>query len=192
VIVALARLVRPQLQPMGTVHGIFRLSDGPHTDPINGGDMKNKIPMIVALMATCLAIPAYAASETDCEAMWKKADVNNDGTLTDAEALRYAAAMRVHEYKASADGKITQANFIDACKADVFVPKKIDAGAPLKGANSFTEGQAKDRALAYGYSSMASLVKDGDGIWRGSAMRDGKAVHVAIDYKGNVVPQPPP
>jgi hypothetical protein len=149
--------------------------------------MKNKIPMIVALTATCLAIPAYAASETDCEAMWKKVDANNDGTLTDTEALRYAAAMRVHEYKASADGKITHANFIDACKADVFVPKKIDAGAPLKGANSFTEGQAKDRAVAQGLANVSSLKKDDDGIWRGTAQQDGKNVQLAVDFKGNVV-----
>lgn len=28
---------------------------------------------------------------------------------------------------------------------------------------------------------------DGDGIWRGAATKDGKAVKVAIDFKGNVV-----
>ena len=149
-----------------------------------------KLLAVAALTATCFVLPAYAASEADCETMWKKADVNNDGTLSDTEAMRYAAAMRVHEYKMSADGKVTHANFLDACKTDVYAPKKIDAGAPLKGANSFTEGQAKDRAMAYGYTSVASLVKDGDGIWRGSAMLDGKAVQVAVDYKGNVVTQP--
>jgi hypothetical protein len=31
------------------------------------------------------------------------------------------------------------------------------------------------------------LNKDGDGIWRGTAMKDGKAVKVAVDFKGNVV-----
>ena len=147
---------------------------------------------VAALAATCFVLPAYAASQAECEAMWKKADVNNDGMLSDAEAMRYSAAMRVHEYKMSADGKVTRANFIDACKADVYAAKKIDAGAPLKGSNSFTEGQAKDRALAYGYTGVASLVKDKDGIWRGSAMQDGKPVQVAVDYKGNVVTQPAP
>ena len=151
-----------------------------------------KLLAAVALIVTCFAIPAHAASDAECEAMWKKADVDNDGTLSGTEVMRYAAAMRVHEYKAPADGKITRANFIDACKSDVYAPKAIDPGAPLKGSNSFTEGQAKDRAMAYGYSSIASLVQDGDGIWRGSAMRDGKAVPIAIDYKGNVVPQPMP
>jgi len=37
--------------------------------------------------------------------------------------------------------------------------------------------------------SVGNLKKDGDGIWRGSAMQDGKAVQVAIDFKGNVVTQ---
>ena len=41
--------------------------------------------------------------------------------------------------------------------------------------------------MAAGLTSVASLVKDGDGIWRGSAMKDGKAVKVAVDFKGNVV-----
>ena len=49
-----------------------------------------------------------------------------------------------------ADGKITQAAFVEACKADVYAVPKLDPGAPLKGANSFTEGQAKDRAIAWG------------------------------------------
>jgi hypothetical protein len=182
--------VEAQLQPEGTAPDVLRLTGGTHVPITSGGNMKKVLT--IAALTTCLAIPAYAASEADCEAMWKKADVNKDGTLSDAEAMRYAAAMRVHEYKASADGKITHANFIDACKSDVYTPKKIDPGAPLKGSNSFTEGQAKDRAMAHGYSSIASMVKDGDGIWRGSAMQDGKAVQIAVDYKGNVVPQPAP
>ena len=152
-----------------------------------------KLLVAVTMAATAYAaLPAFAASDADCDAMWKKADVNNDGVLSDAEAMRYSAAMRVHEYKMSADGKVTRANFIDACKSDVYAAKKIDPGAPLKGSNSFTEGQAKDRALAYGYTGVASLVKDKDGIWRGSAMQDGKPVQVAVDYKGNVVTQTAP
>jgi hypothetical protein len=70
--------------------------------------------------------------------------------------------------------------------------RKNDEGAPLKGANSFTEGQAKDRALSRGLTSVSDLKKDGDGIWRGNAMQDGKSVPIAIDYKGNVVPQTAP
>ena len=38
-----------------------------------------KLLLAAALAASCSAIPAYAASDTECTAMWKKADVNNDG-----------------------------------------------------------------------------------------------------------------
>jgi hypothetical protein len=59
---------------------------------------------------------------------------------------------------------------------------------PLKGANSFTESEAKKRAEARGYSGVSDLKKDDDGIWRGRATQQGKQVEIAIDYKGNVVP----
>jgi len=46
--------------------------------------------------------------------------------------------------------------------------------------------------MAQGFMSVSDLKKDGDGIWRGSAMQEGKAVQVTVDYKGNVVPQAAP
>lgn len=147
------------------------------------------ILLAAAVGAASLTLPAYAATDAECQAMWTKADVNKDGVLTDAEAMRYSAAMRVHDKKLGADGKLDQAAFVEACKADVYMMRKTDEGAPLKGANSFTEGQAKDRALSHGLTSVTDLKKDGDGIWRGSAMQDGKSVQIAVDYKGNVVPQ---
>lgn len=149
-----------------------------------------KTVLIAAVIAACGALPAYAATEAECQAMWAKADVNKDGVLTDAEAARYSAAMRVHDRKLTADGKLDQATFVEACKSDVYTARKNDEGAPLKGANSFTEGQAKDRAIAHGLTNVADLKKDGDGIWRGSAMQDGKTVQLAVDYKGNVVATP--
>jgi hypothetical protein len=150
------------------------------------------ILMAAAVAATFAALPADAATDAECQAMWTKADANKDGVLTTAESMRYAAAMRVHDKELDADGKLDQASFMEACKSDVFMTRKADEGAPLKGANSFTEGQAKDRALSHGFTSISSLKKDGDDIWRGSAMQDGKSVQIAIDYKGNVVPQAAP
>ena len=144
-----------------------------------------------ALAATCVALPAFAATDAECQAMWTKADVNKDGTLSAEESMRYTAAMRVRD-KQVADGKLDQAAFMESCKADVYTMKKADAGAPLKGSNSFTEGQAKDRALSHGMTNVGALTKDSDGIWRGTAQQDGKPVQVAIDFKGNVVPQTAP
>jgi hypothetical protein len=152
-----------------------------------------KLFAATALAATAyVAFPALAATDADCQALWTKADVNKDGVLSDAEAMRYSAAMRVHDAKMPSDGKLTQAAFMEACKADVYAPAKVDAGAPLKGANSFTEGQAKDRAVAHGATDVADMKKDDNGVWRGMAKLDGKSGEVAVDYKGNVVFQNAP
>jgi putative membrane protein len=62
-------------------------------------------------------------------------------------------------------------------------------GAPVAGANSFTEGQAKSRIEARGFSNVAGLNKDADGVWRGTATQGGKSVKVSVDFQGNVVSQ---
>jgi putative membrane protein len=60
-------------------------------------------------------------------------------------------------------------------------------GAPVAGANSFTEDQAKSRIQDAGYTDVSKLVKDGHGIWRGQASKDGKNTAIALDYQGNVI-----
>ena len=142
---------------------------------------------IAALAAIVFAAPAWAASDAECQDMWKKADANADGVLSDGESARYVALMRIGDKVHATEGRITQGEFLAACKADVYAPRKAEAGAPLKGANSFTEGQAKDRAVAQGLANVSNLKKDDDGIWRGTAQQEGKPVEIAIDYKGNVV-----
>jgi hypothetical protein len=59
--------------------------------------------------------------------------------------------------------------------------------APVKGRNSFTEGEAKSRIESNGFSDVSGLAKDDDGVWRGKAMRDGRRVEVSLDYQGNDV-----
>ncbi len=58
--------------------------------------------------------------------------------------------------------------------------------APANGRNSFTEAQARGRIAKAGYSGVSKLAKDRNGVWRGTAMRHGKRVHIGLDYKGNV------
>jgi hypothetical protein len=60
---------------------------------------------------------------------------------------------------------------------------------PIEGANSFTEGQAKDRIAKAGYTDVQNLKLDDKGIWRGKAQKSGQQVNVALDYRGNVVQQ---
>jgi hypothetical protein len=59
--------------------------------------------------------------------------------------------------------------------------------APLPGANSFTEGQARDRLEANGFSEVTGLSKDDEGVWRGQASKNGATMSVAIDYQGNII-----
>ena len=98
--------------------------------------------------------------------------------------------MRVANKQVTAD-RLDKAAFLEHCKADVFATTQAQpaAGAPLEGANSFTEGQAKDRAEAAGFTDVSALQKDDKGIWRGSAKRGESQVKIAIDFKGNVVAQ---
>jgi hypothetical protein len=65
-----------------------------------------------------------------------------------------------------------------------------NATRPVAGANSFTEGEAKSRIEARGFSNVIGLMKDDQGIWRGRAQRDGRPVAVALDYQGNVFADP--
>jgi hypothetical protein len=58
--------------------------------------------------------------------------------------------------------------------------------APLAGANSFTEAQAREQLVEKGYTEVSALVKDENGIWRGKATMGGKVVDVQVDFKGNV------
>src|SRR6478752_7300983 len=60
-------------------------------------------------------------------------------------------------------------------------------GAPVAGANSFTEGQAKSRIEDKGFKNVSGLKKDDAGVWRGKAVQNGKAVNVSVDFQGNVV-----
>jgi hypothetical protein len=61
--------------------------------------------------------------------------------------------------------------------------------APVSGANSFTEGEARRRIEDKGFGQVADLKLDEKGVWRGTASKDGKSVAVALDYQGNIVSQ---
>jgi hypothetical protein len=61
------------------------------------------------------------------------------------------------------------------------------AAAPVSGANSFTEGQARARIGDAGFNDVQELRLDDQGIWRGRAIREGRQTGVALDYQGNVV-----
>jgi hypothetical protein len=68
-------------------------------------------------------------------------------------------------------------------------PDAKTPAAPVPGANSFTEAQARSRVESRGFTNVSGLMKDEQSIWRGKATKDGKDVTIAVDYQGNVVAQ---
>ncbi len=148
----------------------------------------NKLASAVAGACALVLIPtlASAMTDTECASAFKSADTNADGALSETEGRRYFAAMRVARKPMTGD-TLTSAAFMESCKADLFKAAATEAGAPLPGANSFTEAQAKDRAMAAGLGNVSALVKDDKGVWRGTASDGSKSINVAVDFKGNVV-----
>jgi hypothetical protein len=63
-----------------------------------------------------------------------------------------------------------------------------NSDSPVAGRNSFTEGQAKSKIEAAGYSNVSGLQKDQTGVWRGKASKGGHQAEVSLDFQGNVNP----
>ncbi|CAN7736392.1 PepSY domain-containing protein [Rhizobium sp. LjRoot258] len=81
----------------------------------------------------------------------------------------------------------TPAPSADGNTPAVATPDTKNPTAPVEGANSFTQAQAKDRISEAGYTEVKDLKLDDKGIWIASGMKDGKAVSIALDYQGNIV-----
>jgi hypothetical protein len=50
-----------------------------------------------------------------------------------------------------------------------------------------TELQARERIDKQGYTAVTGLKQDAQGIWHGSATKDGKTVEILLDKDGKVV-----
>jgi hypothetical protein len=61
-----------------------------------------------------------------------------------------------------------------------------ETGRAARG-NLFTEDQARVHLARLGYTNISGLAKDENGAWRGSAMKDGKSIAVAVDVKGAIL-----
>lgn len=130
-----------------------------------------------------------ATPAMDCEAEFARRDTDGSGLLSETEAPSYYARARIDGKEIAASG-VSKEEFLAACDGDAFDRTEPEAGAPFEGANSFTENQARDRAIAWGVTDVAEMSKDDQGIWRSTGRLDGADVNVAVDYKGNVVATP--
>jgi hypothetical protein len=50
-----------------------------------------------------------------------------------------------------------------------------------------TELQARERIDKQGYTAVTGLKQDAEGLWHGSATKDGKTVEILLDKDGKVV-----
>jgi hypothetical protein len=83
--------------------------------------------IVSGLVIAGYVIPAAAApSDADCKAMWTKADADKNGSVEGAEAAKYLAAIKKSgkTYDADKDGKLSQEEFMKACKDGVFASIK--------------------------------------------------------------------
>lgn len=65
-----------------------------------------------------------------------------------------------------------------------------EQAALTPGANSFTEGQAREAIEKQGYTVSGPLTQNDQGIWMAQASRSGgESTTVSVDYKGVVTPQ---
>ena len=98
-------------------------------------------------------------------------------TLTMAAAIVLTATAALAQKPANPDANTPAVNTPNSPK---------NPNAPVEGANSFTEGQARSRIEGHGYTSVGGLKKDDKGVWRGTATKGGKKVNVSVDFQGNV------
>ena len=66
----------------------------------------------------------------------------------------------------------------------------VPAGELEAGANSYTEGQARSRLEANGFTGITGLHKDDHGYWRATATHGGRSGDVALDFRGRIAHGP--
>ncbi len=97
------------------------------------------------------------------------------------------AAALVGASTLAAFAQTTPAPATDGKTPAVATPETKNPTAPVEGANSFTEEQAKTCLTEAGYTDVTGLMKDDKGVWQAKASKDGKPVSLALDYQGNIV-----
>jgi len=143
----------------------------------------------LALLGTVAAVPAYAQTSTTAPSNAPPAATAPGHTTTGAatnDSTRPGVA--VPAVPDTRSGATTPNRTTDSNAAARVDDGTRTATTPAEGANSFTEGQAKSRIEAAGFTNVSDLQKDEKGIWRGRAQQGSQQVSVALDYQGNVVP----
>ena len=120
---------------------------------------------------------------------WDSLNISDNGEKVVADVTKESLKGLPDYRYADPASRGTVSSYDDNLKDNPYLADNSTATPPLPGANSFTESQARERIQAKGFTSVSGLKKDDQSIWRGTAMKDGQTVNVAVDYKGNVVAQ---
>lgn len=133
-------------------------------------------PATVSHSAALAAMPTQPGGTASVQPLPAPGTVGATGSSTGAATTTVPTSPQSESGKATASGDKNQAVATTAANAN----------QPAKGANSFTEAEARRRIEAAGLSNVTGLTKDADGIWRGKAQQKaGGSVDVWLDYKGN-------
>lgn len=131
---------------------------------------------LVALSATSTAVSSLAAP------------ITTTGDVTPKKGESATADRAANNASSNAQPAASPAGMAAASGNENQAVATTDANAPqpAHGANSFSKGEAERRIARQGFQDVSDLHKDGTGVWRGTATKDGQHVQVWLDYKGNV------
>ena len=82
--------------------------------------MKTLFAVLLGLILSELAVPAFAADEAECKMILGAVDVNKDGSVDakEGEPFRASTPPEALKFDTDADGTLLTTEFMDACKAD--------------------------------------------------------------------------
>jgi hypothetical protein len=157
--------------------------------------MRHAYPL--ATLTLIAFIPAaQAASDADCQSLWKTLDIDANGALEKSEDGKgYLAAMQLAGVKLAKPDVASRDEFLSYCRDKITNVKtespqnSKDFGkgdlTPAKSALSASDVQKK--LEANGFKNVRDLNLDDKGIWRGVADADVKNKFVAVDAQGDIM-----
>ena len=158
-----------------------------------------RFPVLIAALLASGA--AFAQTPRDCGSLWKEADSDANGTLSQAEDEHgYFEAFRVTGRSTLVPGAISRDEFMLYCdgnldRSSAGTRQHKGAEGPIdRGKGDLTPGlipfpkkEAIKRIQASGYRDMGELVLDDKGIWRTTVNFNGKQIEVSVDVQGDVL-----
>jgi hypothetical protein len=83
--------------------------------------VKTLFVTLFGLSLSLMVIPSLAADEAECKGKWEAYDANKDGWLGEGDSDQSSKAVQDAigaGFDSDADGKVSAAEFTEACKAD--------------------------------------------------------------------------